>query len=411
MAKLRVKNTGPIRNGYELSDGFIDFAGVTIFIGNQGSGKSTLAKIYSTLSWIEKALVRGDFTANYLAQYNRFKKQLAYQNISNYLSKNSEIDYQGQVYNISYRDGRLDIQQNHENGDYKFPKIMYVPAERNFISSVDRPDLIKRLPLPLYTFLEEYDAAKLDVGEGVELPVGNTRFEYRKQNKKSWLVGKDFKIDLLEASSGFQSLVPLYLVTKHLSKVTSKSNSVTHKEISVEEEKKIRKEIDQIFENDNISDDVRRVLLEKLSSRFKYSCFLNIVEEPEQNLYPSSQKDVLLELLRTKNEAENNQLVITTHSPYIINYLTLAIKANSIKIKTDSQNNQNELLAKLDTIVPRDATIHSSEVAVYQMTEEGSITKLPDYSGLPSDENYLNQFLTEVNDLFIDLLELEEVCQ
>lgn len=194
----------------------------------------------------------------------------------------------------------------------------------------------------------------------------------RKQNKKSLLIGKHFKIDLLKASSGFQSLVLLYLVTKHLSKVTSKNDSSRYKEISLEEEKKIRKEVERIFDN-NSSEDVRHIILEKLSSRLNYSCFLNIVGEPEQNLYPNSQKHILFELIRTKNEAENNQLLLTTHSPYIINYLTLAIKAKAIKVN-----------------------------------EEGTIHKLPDYSGLPSDENYLNEHLTSSNDLFIDLLELED---
>lgn len=177
MADLRVKNVGPIKKGYELDDGFIKFPGIIIFTEPQGSGKSTIAKIYSVLAWIEKALFREDFTPDYLKKYNRFKKQLEYQNIDSYLSGNSEIDYCGEFYHISYRKGELEI-LNNENGNYHFPKIMYVPAERNFISTVDRPDLIKRLPLPLYTFLEEYDAAKLEVGSGIDLPIGNTRFEY-----------------------------------------------------------------------------------------------------------------------------------------------------------------------------------------------------------------------------------------
>ena len=409
MARLRVKNVGPIKEGYELDNGFIRFPGITIFTGPQGSAKSTVAKIYSTLAWIEKALFRKDFTPDYLKKYNRFKKQLEYQNIDSYLSGDSEIDYYGEVYHIFYRKGEIEI-RNNENENYPFPKIMYVPAERNFISTIDRPDLIKRLPLPLYTFLKEYDAAKSEVGSGIDLPINNTRFEYRKQNKKSLLTGENFRIDLLNASSGFQSLVPLYLVTKYVSKVTSKNNSSRYKEISLEEEKKIRKEVERILDDKNSSEDIRHIILEKLSSLPKYSCFLNIVEEPEQNLYPNSQKHILFELIRTKNEAENNQLVLTTHSPYIINYLTLAIKANAIKVKAEGSN-QTNILERLDTIVPREAAISSEQVAIYQINEEGTIHKLPDYNGLPSDENYLNEHLTSSNDLFIDLLELENECE
>ena len=410
MRKLSVKHVGPIKGGYESGDGYIDFPGVTMFIGPQGSGKSTIAKLYSTLAWIEKALFREDFSLDYLTKYNRFKKQLKYQNISNYLSENSEINYHGQAYDISYRGGELEIRKHAINGDYAFPKIMYVPAERNFVSAVDKPDLMKRLPAPLYTFLEEYDAAKRDLGGSIDLPIGNTRFAYREQNETSLLIGPSFRVSLLEASSGFQSFVPLYLVTNYLSKVTSRSTGGSHKEISVEEAKKIRREVDRIFDDENISEDVRRVLLEKLSSRFKYSCFLNIVEEPENNLYPSAQKDALFELIRTKNEVENNQLVITTHSPYMINYLTLAIKANAIKAQAE-RSNQTEILERLEKVVPRGATIGPERVAIYRTDEEGSIHTLPDYDGLPSDENDLNQHLIDSNNSFVDLLEMEDQCR
>ncbi|WP_440066759.1 AAA family ATPase [Tenacibaculum discolor] len=408
MTELKIKNVGPIREGYQSNNGFIPVNDLTVFIGNQGSGKSTVAKIYSTLSWVEKALVRGDFTPSYLSQYNRFKKQLAYQNISNYLSDDSEIEYKGRAYHLKYKNNKLTIQKNKSEDSYTFPKIMYVPAERNFVSSVDKPDLIKRLPLPLYTFLDEYEEAKKNCTEGVKLPIGNLKFEYRKQNKKSWLVGNDYRIELLEASSGFQSFVPLFLVTKNLSKTISQRESDSHREISISEEKRIRKEIDSIFGNKNISEDIRRVLLEKLSARFRYSCFLNIVEEPEQNLFPTSQKEILFDLIESKNEGKNNQLIITTHSPYIINFITLAIKAEMVKRKSKNKPN---ILEKLNSVVPLKSTIPSSSVSIFQLDNNGKIEKLDDYKGLPDDENYLNYFLAEFNDLFVKLIEIEDLCQ
>lgn len=409
MSRIRIKNVGPIKTGLNTNDGFIDFKGVTIFIGNQGSGKSTIAKIYSTMSWIEKALVRGDFTSSYLSQYNRFKKQLDYQHISNYLNADSEIEYIGKAYHFKYADSKLEITENQQNIAYDFPKIMYVPAERNFVSSVDRPDLLKRLPLPLYTFLDEYEDAKKNIGEGVSLPLNNVKFVYRKQNKKSWLVGEDYKIELLEASSGFQSVVPLLLVTRHLTKLINTNGNLSRREISIDEEQKIRKEVDEILNNTNVSNDVRRVLLEKLSARFKYTCFKNIVEEPEQNLYPDTQKTILFELLQAKNKLATNELVITTHSPYIINYMTLAIKAFGVKSKI--LQHQQTLLEALSSIVPLDAIVDPSSVVIYQLSDRGTIEVLDTYKGLPSDENYLNEFLAASNESFVKLIEIEDQCQ
>jgi predicted ATPase len=45
MPRIKIHNFGPIKKGYEGSDGFLEISRVTVFIGNQGSGKSTLAKL------------------------------------------------------------------------------------------------------------------------------------------------------------------------------------------------------------------------------------------------------------------------------------------------------------------------------------------------------------------------------
>jgi ABC-type bacteriocin/lantibiotic exporter with double-glycine peptidase domain len=75
MSKIRVKHFGPIKEGYSYNK-WIDIKKTTIFIGNQGSGKSTMAKLISTLTWVEKALIRGDFNENDLIKNNRLKKIL-----------------------------------------------------------------------------------------------------------------------------------------------------------------------------------------------------------------------------------------------------------------------------------------------------------------------------------------------
>lgn len=404
MAKLKVQNVGPIRTGLESDNGFVDFKGVTVFIGNQGSGKSTIAKLFSTLSWIEKALVRRDFTEEYVTKYNRFqKKYLAYQNIHNYLSDDSYVEYIGEAYTLKYSKSQFTVRKLKE-GVYNFPKIMYVPAERNLVSSIDRLDKIKNLPSPLYTFYDEYADAKNEFSEGIELPVLNSKIVFSKQGK-SLLAGEKYEIDLVEASSGFHSLVPLVVVTQYLSKVLKNELSKSRKEFSREEEIKLRNTITKLLNRKDISDEVIRVALEQLSSRHTYNSFINIVEEPEQNLFPSSQRLVLNYLLKHQNEDKNNRLVITTHSPYIINYLTLAIKAKSIL----SNSNTLEQKLKLEEIVPTKSEIDSNKVSIYELNElTGSIIKLEKYKGLPSDENYLNTYLEDFNTLFVQLLNIED---
>jgi len=410
MSKIKISNFGPIKEGYQEYDGWLDVKKVTVFIGNQGSGKSTVAKLISTMTWIEKALVRGDFKEKDLTVYNRFAKHCSYQNIQSYFKENTRIEYKGKAYSILYEFGNVLVSKNKDNG-YSFPKIMYVPSERNFVSSVKNVRSLKGLPSTLYTFSDEFIDAIEDLEGHINLPINNAKFEYQKLNKLSWIIGEDYKIKLSEASSGFQSIVPLFIVTNYLSHSLEKKTDSTVKEISIEEGKRIREEIEKIYSNPNLSEEVKKASLEYLSSRFKYSCFINIVEEPEQNLFPSSQRQILNKLLEFVNMNKGNELVMTTHSPYIINYLTLCIKAESIyKILRDKKFKLSDpKLSQTNEIVPMSSTVKANDLIIYELDEgDGSIKKLGNYEGIPSDINYLNQSLAESNRLFDSLLEIEE---
>jgi predicted ATPase len=405
MARLKIKNIGPIKNGAQ-NDGFLDFDGVTFFTGPQGSGKSTIAKLYSTLSWIEKALVRGDFSPDFLASYKRFKKQFEYQGISEYFNPQSELVYIGTAYSIKYTNETLTITSHLEHTDSFFlPKIMYIPAERNFITTIDRPDLIKRLPMPLYTFLSEYENAKDTLKEKITLPIGNVQFEHKKHNKSSFLISNNYRIKLLQASSGFQSLIPLFIVTRYLSKSIQPDTEASLKKskLSLDEVRKMKQKMDTIIHSKN-SEDIKISMLEKLLNENQCTKFLNIVEEPEQNLYPSSQKNILWELLKENNTLPQNELVVTTHSPYLINYLTLAIKAFQIS----SVHLENpDIKRDISKVVPLQSITNPKHVHIYETNEAGEINELSTYKDLPSDENELNSSFDTINDSFIQLMDLE----
>jgi predicted ATPase len=411
MSRIKIKNFGPIKNGFEENDGFIDIRKITIFIGNQGTGKSSIAKLISVMSWLEKALYIGELTEKDATNYNRFVNNYCnYHNLKNYFLPDTEIEYRGTIYNINFSNRKLNISSAIDGDEAKYvvPKIMYVPAERNFLSAVKQPEKLKGLPQSLYDFWIELERSQKDLSKNLTLPIGNVEFQFDKLNKIPNIVGSDYKIRLSEASSGFQSLVPLFLVSRDLALSISKEKDTSRSALSSEEQKRLKLEIEKILSNDHLSDDLKQAALELLSVKYRNGCFINITEELEQNLFPESQRDIFYKLIEFANFTNGNQLILTTHSPYIINYLTLAIKGSSVWQKIKDSSSSNGLKEKLEKIVPELSCVSASDAIVYELTKEGQIKKLPTYDGLPSDENYLNSSLAETNDSFSDLLEIED---
>jgi ribosomal protein L22 len=278
------------------------------------------------------------------------------------------------------------------------------------LSAVRWPEKLKGLPESLYTFWEELDRSQQELSGSLTLPVGEVKLEFDKLNRLAKIVGSDYQLNLSEASSGFQSFVPLFLVSRNIALSINRTQETSRNELSGEEQKRLKMEIEKIISNDNLSDDLKKAALEVLSSKYRNECFVNIVEEIEQNLFPQSQKKILYKLFEFANLTQGNKLILTTHSPYIINDLTLAIKADKVikKILSSAISNADYLQEKLNQIVPKASCIAAEDAIVYELTEQGKIRELATYNGLPSDENYLNLSLGETNQLFDDLLEIEE---
>lgn len=412
MIRLRIKNFGPIGPGLSENEGWIDFKRVTVFIGNQGAGKSTLAKLFSTFSWIEKALVRGDYEKKWFERKGRLKSQfLGYHRLEHYLETSvcgdAEITYQGDAYKIRYAGGQLSITETGHQG-YALPQVMYVPAERNFISYVRSPKELKLSSESLKEFLTAFDQAKHSMRGSLKLPINESEIEYDKLNDILNLKGPGHKLRLTDASSGFQSFVPVYLVSQYLANMVQEQSQNRQQPMSTDELDRFKKAVESIFANENLTEEQKRAALSVLSARFNKTAFINIVEEPEQNLFPSSQWDILKSLLAFNNQRPHNRLVLTTHSPYIVNFLSLAIQGKHLQQRIVKQERQ-DLLPKLYAVVPEQALLLADEVAIYQCNErDGSITRLPCFEGIPSDQNLLNDWLRTGNELFDQLLELEE---
>jgi len=406
MARIKIKNFGPIKEGYLENDGWLDVKKVTVFIGNQGSGKSTVAKLISTFMWLEKALIRGDIKAP--VSHSDFIELIEFHRLQNYLDAKTEIEYEGATYNLklagSTNNKKTIDAKKLNNKSVKLPKIMYVPAERNFLSSIENINKVSNLIVgSLQNYSVEFRNAQLaNKGKKIELPINNTKVVYDPKDDQNYLVFGEKRLKLSEGSSGFHSIVPLHLVTKYLIEFVKQSEKKLLELLSTDQTVRRNNELKEL----NIlglNEKELKAKEKKINDKYVCKFFVNIVEEPEQNLFPTSQRLLLNSLLAFNNG--HNMLIMTTHSPYLINYLTLAVKAEMVKVNLSSEDSK----VKLAKIVPLESTVEAANLVIFELNEKtGTITKLGDYKGLPSDDNYLNGGLEDSNELFAQLLEIQQ---
>ncbi|NLW03769.1 MAG: ATP-binding protein [Pseudomonadaceae bacterium] len=412
MNKLSIKNVGPIGDG--CGDAYIEINRLTVLLGPQGSGKSTIAKIYSSLAWLEKALVREEFTKEqYEAEDFFLKDVISYQGIQSYFNSKSYVHFIGKAYEFKLKNGKFSVVRLATDESFNMPKIMYVPAERNFLTAIPKPEYISGLPKPLHSFLSEFQDAKKWAAQQQQLflPVGDIRYQYDKDRNKSFLLGNGFKTDLLHGSSGFQSLVPLFVVTEYLANmVLNKEDDPSRELYSLVQRNNIQDKMVKLieqFREKRTDADVVALLPHKLkdiAESFKYKGFINIVEEPEQNLYPDSQKKLLFNLLKNLNKQLTNQLIITSHSPYILNFITLATQAAGL-YKNSILNTKDQ--KKLKSIIPQDSAIDIESVNVYELDQLGGFKMLDKQDGYIQDSHKLNSAFDEINADLCAILDME----
>ena len=403
--RLVVNSFGPVR------DLDITFKKVTLFIGDQGTGKSCVAKLFSMFKWLEKVLSQKKYKLNYFEQYNRFLTKLCpYHRIESFIQPNSYLKFESNLYDFVYSDGSFRIYDKNENAglfrashqnEAGLSKIMYIPAERSIVSVAEnKTKLLKELPDSSETFSDEFVNAKKFFKSGYELPFEGLHFEYDSLNEVGWISGGDYKVRLINASSGIQSSLPMCMVSEYLSKMIAEREEV---KLSKEEKKKNEKRVAEIMQDDAISNSIKDMMIRQLSSANRYDRFINIVEEPELNLFPQSQMEVLRSLVAINSSSEQNMLVLTTHSPYSLAILNMLVMGAKVYQKANEDDK-----AVIENILPHRFHLDENDVAAYRLSskEDDYCSSIINPNTGMIAKNDLDSCSDEINRIFNQLYRL-----
>ena len=352
MKHLSIKNIGPVR------DVDVELSRFNFFIGPQSSGKSTIAKVLSTCSWVEKEAATL-MNENVIPSAEAFISLMVdFHKMIGYFDERSAILYETDVVCIELK-GLAEFSLRLKNhAVYHREKICYIPSERN---SVTLPELqgFEFGQTNMRSFLFDWYGARelhkkdnkadiLDLGVKYYYDPSEPKYKDHIEHVN----GKTYNIPLGSASSGLQSVVPLQIMLQYYA---GQYFDTFDARISFDQEERTRQirfmltttvVLQQMFGED-YAPERRSELIKEANSRLHkgdpealrlmevFQTEVNrltipvrtsfIVEEPEQNLYPFTQIALTEAIVNLCSSERQHCCTVTTHSPFILNYLNVLI--------------------------------------------------------------------------------------
>ena len=347
MKHLHLENIGPI----SIVD--IDLQRYNIFIGPQSSGKSTIAKMVSFCSWIEKRALT-TLSEDVFSNEQEFIEHVEeYHKMHDYFNSKSVLEYESQNIRIIYKDAKLTIKIL-DKITYKRKKILYIPSDRNLVAMPRLDRLVVETNTNLRSFIFDWFDARgfYDKSHRLNILDLNMEYYYDKDAKKVsqdriiHTNGKTYDIALSDASSGLQSVTPLTLLLNYYSNQYFADYGKTTSYEKEQELKQLEKKINSLDQEGILTailgpnNIVRSITRQNLYNNLTIPSSCNfIIEEPEQNLFPSTQAQLISYLLNICNAQEKqHSFTLTTHSPYILTQLNILLFAGILQKQESGTN-------------------------------------------------------------------------
>ena len=209
-------------------------------------------------------------------------------------------------------------------------------------------------------------------------------------------------VRLSQSSSGFQSVVPLMALLSYLSSTIYEEN----KPFSPAENEQMREILSHV--SSEAKDGMQQKLIDRIKGFLQGKVYTHtqfVVEEPEQNLFPNTQCQLMYHLLNCMNHGKAHRAVITTHSPYILYALNNCLLANIVKENIPIEEKGELNISCADVVIsPDDVGVWEIEKGSMKIYGERSVNStIQDKDGLVR-QNYFNSVMGDIMRDFNNLL-------
>lgn len=341
---ITIKNIGPLKHIENLS--LLPF---TVLIGESASGKSTLMKLISMMRYLYKmANIRSYLKHSKITSSPfrmRFDSMMKETGMYKMLDSSSVIRYtvimdDGTEYAILMENKKLGRLPIISSEHLMFNKVSYISENRNIIPTwAQKASQNTGATLGFYFHETNNDFVRASENDkeisldyiGMKLQITHPKGKPTRYT----IIPNDSRhepIDLREASSGIQTSASIALIVKNYASANGFSFKDAFK----------RSVLNYLYDMERLNK--FRAVTEP--SDLKKQVYIHI-EEPELSLFPDAQCKLIEEIVLSATHADENRkinMMLATHSPYILNYLNVLLN------QTDAVRAQ---LSKTNTAVYR----------------------------------------------------------
>ena len=397
MHKLTIRNFGPIKS---VS---LDLRKYTVIIGPQSSGKSCILKIASFCKWVEKRIELSQDPDKYMTDGIVKSELLQFHKLDGFQKNNTYIKYDSpfMAFSMSWKGNGgivFDYQWKRNRWKYHRPAIAYIPAERNIVAAIPNWFDVKLVHNNIRNYMSDWEESRQLFSMSNSLPILDldTAYYYStKENEDKIVVDrKGNTIDFTNASSGLQSIVPMYVLISYLTNKSTYQAGLS----SVANDKEHGKLVALIERNGDFPKTLSsQEVFGSLSKTQHTEIYL---EEPEENIFPKTQYQLVKWLVKQMNVSEGNTLSMTTHSPYILSSLYNLIQAG----EAIGKDYRNAEIIKQD-ILGDDEVVDYEKISVYAIKDGHARSIMDDELQLIS-QSALDAASDDISEDFSKLLEL-----